>query len=562
VGLLVRLCLLVVLALVPAAVVAVHHETRVRADAEARVAADAVRLAEFASAEIDQVFAGARTMADALALLDEVRTAAPSFCGGTRVALAAQNPQFRWLNIADADGRLLCANPALPDRMSVADRDYFARAMEGEGTVVGAAVEARGTGGWVIPVARGFQMADGSRGVLVGGISVAWLDERLAARDLGPGSVVSLTDRNGLVLLRRPSLEGGPMPRPIRDESRWMLEAPGPGTVRGEGLDARERILAFVPPAASGGGLLVAVGMSTADAFAEIDAATRANAVVVAGGLLLGLAAALAVGHLAVRRPVARLLDAMERHRAGDRDARARIGDGGSEIGRLGRAFDDLADALAERDRERDGALAERQLLLEELKHRAKNGFASIEALLAIEERREPDPGLRARLAAARGRTATMARLYDLLHRSGAGGTVDAGRYLGEVCAAIRGGVLGGPSPVRLVERLGALPMPVDRAVPLGLLVNELVTNAAKHAFPARGGTIEVELAALDGGGWRLVVADDGVGLPEERLRTASGVGLSLSFGLARQAGGELARRAGPGTRYELVVPPAAAAAA
>jgi two-component sensor histidine kinase len=95
----------------------------------------------------------------------------------------------------------------------------------------------------------------------------------------------------------------------------------------------------------------------------------------------------------------------------------------------------------------------------------------------------------------------------------------------------------------------------IDKVIPCGLLVNELITNALKHAFPdGRSGELRVELQELENGqGCRLRVADDGVGLPPDfDLKQVPSLGLRLATDLARQLGGGLKIGAGPGAVFEV----------
>jgi two-component sensor histidine kinase len=104
---------------------------------------------------------------------------------------------------------------------------------------------------------------------------------------------------------------------------------------------------------------------------------------------------------------------------------------------------------------------------------------------------------------------------------------------------------------VRLEVSAQSAVMTTDMALPLGMAVNELVTNAIKYAFPdGRSGVIEVEFASTDEG-WRLLVGDDGVGLPENYSRSG-GMGARLVKAFARQAGARLKILDGPGARFEI----------
>jgi two-component sensor histidine kinase len=97
----------------------------------------------------------------------------------------------------------------------------------------------------------------------------------------------------------------------------------------------------------------------------------------------------------------------------------------------------------------------------------------------------------------------------------------------------------------------------LERAVPCGLLINELLTNALKHAFPGgRRGRVAVEMAAGPGGQYDLVVGDDGVGLPAHvDFRRTESLGLQLVCTLARQFEGRIELDPGPGTRFRVTFP-------
>ncbi|MDQ0249073.1 two-component sensor histidine kinase [Sphingomonas kyeonggiensis] len=193
--------------------------------------------------------------------------------------------------------------------------------------------------------------------------------------------------------------------------------------------------------------------------------------------------------------------------------------------------------ATAERDRE----LAERDLFLEEFDHRVKNNFTLVAALLDMQRRRAKEGETAEALSSALNRVESIARAHRHLYRGGAAtrGEVDMATYLEELCAALAEALfLRGAITLDCFCDHGAIPR--DRAVSIGLIVNELVTNAAKHAFAGRhGGRIEVRFEAASPG-WRLVVRDDGVGMPETpRARKDGGLGQKLVDGFVRQARGK-----------------------
>ncbi len=200
--------------------------------------------------------------------------------------------------------------------------------------------------------------------------------------------------------------------------------------------------------------------------------------------------------------------------------------------------------ATAERDRE----LADRDLFLEEFDHRVKNNFAIVAALLDLQRRRTRNTETEAALGEALARVESIARAHRHLYRGGgsaAPGEVDMATYLQELSTALAESLfLRGAITLDCRSEHGALPR--DRAVSIGLIVNELVTNAAKHAFAGREtGRIEVRFEST-GPGWRLIVADDGIGMPEsDAPRRDGGLGQRLIDAFVRQARGRLATESG-----------------
>lgn len=193
--------------------------------------------------------------------------------------------------------------------------------------------------------------------------------------------------------------------------------------------------------------------------------------------------------------------------------------------------------AQAERDRE----IAERDLYLREFEHRVKNNFTVVASLLDLQRRRSSDPATIAALGEALGRIDSIARAHRHLYRGGARDHVDMADYLGELCDALADSLLL-RGTVTLECRATPAAMPRDRAVPIGLIVNELVTNAAKHAFKGReAGLILVSFGPSEAG-WTLVVSDNGVGMPDVLPEPTPGGGLGrrLIDAFTRQAGGTM----------------------
>jgi two-component sensor histidine kinase len=135
-----------------------------------------------------------------------------------------------------------------------------------------------------------------------------------------------------------------------------------------------------------------------------------------------------------------------------------------------------------------------------------------------------------------------MALIHEQLYEASDYAQIPFHRYAASLAQSIASTNERAPGRVRLALDLQQVSLPVDRAIPCGLLLNELVTNALKHAFPdERRGTLRVALHPLDGGRMRLVVADDGVGMPPGKdLRRHGSVGSQIIVALCDQLGAEL----------------------
>ena len=171
--------------------------------------------------------------------------------------------------------------------------------------------------------------------------------------------------------------------------------------------------------------------------------------------------------------------------------------------GRDGSILDELAEQVREKDT---------QLL--ELQHRVRNNLQMITALIRVEARGVSDRSTGEGFDRLAGRIEALGLLYRAIGASGDNGVIDLGIYLSEIASAVmRAHAVEG---IHLDLQVDTWPVSLDVAMPTGLVVNELLTNALKHAFQGReGGTITLHSITNGAGGCRVVVADDGVGLTE-----------------------------------------------
>jgi PAS domain S-box-containing protein len=200
-------------------------------------------------------------------------------------------------------------------------------------------------------------------------------------------------------------------------------------------------------------------------------------------------------------------------------------------------------------------ALREKTVLLNEVHHRVKNNLQVITSLLNLQAGRAHDPALRSMIDESRVRVQAMALIHQLLFERVDWSTVQLAAYLqrlGDLLASTYGA-----SRVAVEVVAEEIELDVQRAVPCGLLVNELVTNAFKHAFPGeRRGRIRIELHRAGDSDAILRVSDDGIGLPPGLdIAHANSLGMQLAPLLAEQLGATLTIDRGPGARFELRFP-------
>ena len=213
---------------------------------------------------------------------------------------------------------------------------------------------------------------------------------------------------------------------------------------------------------------------------------------------------------------------------------------------RMGQLFFDVT--------ERKAAQARQAEMFDELNHRVKNNLGIVIALLNMEGR-AGGPALRAALDKAVDRVQSIAAVHESLSTQHLSGEVDFGGYLRNLVDRLTRSLLS-DGRIRIeVEAYPCSPFSIDQAVALGIVVNELVTNAVKYAFaPPLQGLIRVRFQSLEGGAL-LSVEDNGRGLPADFDGAGGGLGARLVRSFVAQVGGELTIRHQPGATFEIRLP-------
>jgi two-component sensor histidine kinase len=212
-----------------------------------------------------------------------------------------------------------------------------------------------------------------------------------------------------------------------------------------------------------------------------------------------------------------------------------------------------------ERDRhERSlkAALERQQVLFKEITHRVKNSLAIVASMLKVQANEEDDPTLTSRLEDAASRVSAVAKVHEHIQQANAPDRLDLGVYVTEICRDLNEAV---PRIHIEVAAEPGIDITTDRAIPIGLVVNELITNAAKHAYQGvQSGNIRVRGARGAGDTIELSMRDEGQGLPANfDLASTPGLGTRIVCALARQLGAAIeVRRLDPGTEFIVTIPP------
>lgn len=205
-------------------------------------------------------------------------------------------------------------------------------------------------------------------------------------------------------------------------------------------------------------------------------------------------------------------------------------------------------------------SLREKEALLKEIHHRVKNNLQVVSSLLGLQSRSVTDPETRKMFRESQNRIHSMALLHESLYQSENLSQVNFPDYIRELAAHLFHSYGVAPERIHLRTNLERLALHLDAAVPCGLIVNELISNSLKYAFPdGREGEIRIELHEIHDGMARLVVADNGVGFRSDLdWTTTKSLGLRLVRTLAQQLGAKIEVTSEPGTQIQLTFAAAA----
>ncbi|HOP31708.1 MAG TPA: histidine kinase dimerization/phosphoacceptor domain -containing protein, partial [Spirochaetota bacterium] len=201
-------------------------------------------------------------------------------------------------------------------------------------------------------------------------------------------------------------------------------------------------------------------------------------------------------------------------------------------------------------------AFEEKESLLRELQHRVKNNLAMISGLIGLEAIRAEEHSTVASLNSLRNRINALEKLYTSLYHTGDVREIQLDTYISEIAESVMNTYISGVQNIRLETELAPLKITIKHAASIGLIINELLVNALKYAFPdGREGVVIIRLIP-SGNGYEIHVADNGEGLDKEfDINNSSGSGIMIIMMLVEHMGGRFLLNRGENTEFRIVMP-------
>lgn len=355
-----RLLLLVFIAMLPAMGLILYSGLEQRQEAAVKAQEDAMRLVRHASLDQERLIQGAAQLLMAVAQLPAIREPNQATIAEFLPRLIEQNPSYTNIGIIASDGQVLYSALSLPAPVNYADTPWFKKAMETRQMVIGeyqiGKISHKANVPIVYPV---FDLAGRLKVMVYATLDLTWLNNLAAKIELPPGATLAIIDRQGTFLVRYPDPEkwvGKTIPE---IEKVKQVLAKEEGTAEAMGIDGNVRLYAFTPLRGMPEGLFMRVGLLKKDVFAKSNQVLARNLIALGLVVILALMAAWLFGSLLIMRGITALVGATKKLATGDLSVRTGWGQGEGEIHQLARAFDQMIEALQQREAERQGAEAE-----------------------------------------------------------------------------------------------------------------------------------------------------------------------------------------------------------
>ncbi len=518
---------------------------------------ETIRQAEsFASIQI-RITESARQMLSTIAYLPEAREGDFAHLTEVLKAIHTQNPEYLNFSATDTHG-IVQASSRLSIGTDLHDRLHIKAALEQKrfsaGEYIVGLVGSEPAFSFAHPIFNVEGELIGVVGAMFKLSSYFSIFERL---ELPSDSFLGLVDRNGTRTFFYPAKASNPIGKPIV-ASVWdgIRGDEQSGIFTGKGSDGIGRYFGYRKLWLENSGdpyMYVVYAIPISASYALSQSILLRNILLMTLVAVFSMVSASLISKRLFGARLARIIATTSLLRHGDLRARVGFDDDHSDLGQIATALDQMAGTIEHRDADMahdarilEASLAEKEILLQEVHHRVKNNLQLILSLFSLQENESVSPA--EFKEAMENRIKAMSMVHEMLYESDNFGSIDLGSYARRL---VELGSLTANNTVEVSVDAAEAPCSLDTAVPFGLMLNELVTNAYKHAFGSKGGGSLWVTLRIDDGVATLEVLDDGPGLPVGfSISEGSSLGLRLAQGLAEQLRGSLSWDEGPGARF------------
>lgn len=454
---------------------------------------------------------------------------------------ALQNPLYHSFARLDANGTIDCGSREDAFGINYADRYWWQELKRGGDVSLSESIARRSPEpGQTIVLAVPIR---GPGGTLTGAVMTAMAVDQLISLPrnvvLPEGAVAAVVDRLGTVITTRGENEWateqiGHIDAGLRGPSAPPIVIPAP--------DGREWRFLALPSTDPGMFTSVVVGQPV-EHWGWFNSRFQLAVFLPTLILFLSVFVVWVATDVMITRHVLALASAVRRYRRSGDPIAVSLRGAPEELDDLAHALSDVTKRVAEREAQLNASLAEKNLLLREVHHRVKNNLQIVTSLLNLRAAGLASPVARRAMREAQLRIKSLAFVHRSLYEQEEVSSVALHEMLEDICPQFHELSEGLSSRVALRLELSPYFVSADQATPLALLVTELLSNAAKHAFPDDlDGTVTVSLVVLPDGRAVLSIADNGVGPPKEEAAAGPrrGLGTTLVEMLAKQLGATL----------------------
>lgn len=571
-----RLALLFALVLLPPTALSLYlawdafHEHTERAKLSVR------QLTALAATYERKFFEDTRERLQRLAKKPTMQTPVVGDCSAVLDETLEGAPELAGLTLYDPGGEPVCSTSG--SRGSAGENPWFEEALRYRNfTISDYTFTPDSPQPVIVTAVPVFTRSGDIRGVLSASIELYWLSAFSREARLPPDAVFFLLDSNGQVLANSTSLRSdadGALPKQqdapsgdpraiARDSLTSVVQQDLVKQVverrlvdfQAVGNDGVRRVYSSV--ALPHGNVIVLFGVPAHSMLGWIKQDLVARVLSLAAIWLMGIAAAWAGTRYLVTRWTSSLRHIALAYARGDYSAKLDLDRAPSELRDLGNSLMLMAQRIQDRERDLRDSLDQKDMLLREVHHRVKNNLQIITSLINIHDKQIEQANSHTIINDIRMRVRALALVHRYLYEGKDVRLINFKPFLTELAQMLLSSLSSAERRISLSLDIPDMTVESERAVSIGLLVTEAMTNSLKHAFPdGRAGCITVRVIKHDATTATLVLADDGVGMQEGRSAggdaAAAKLGTQLIYGFARQLGAEISIVQDSGTRIEV----------